>query len=184
MTDTLDTELPAQVRRNIYAFFSEFFGNGRSAELLAFWPDIYGAVFGTEKDPAPLEAGSVLEAAYAKLFYGVGEATVPLSESSYRNEKSLTCQETNRELLRFYAENGSLMPGREYEADTLSCELAFAAKIAGSNEAALQTLLKAHLAPFAGAVEGAVRAAAPASSLLEVLETLNAFLRAELKGEA
>jgi len=34
-------------------------------------------------------------------FDGVGETTVPLSESSYRNEKSLTCQETSRELLRF-----------------------------------------------------------------------------------
>jgi TorA maturation chaperone TorD len=184
MTDTLDSELSAQVRRNIYAFFSEFFGNGRSAGLLAFWPDIYRAATGAEDAPAPLEAGNALEAAYAKLFYGVGETTVPLSESSYRNEKSLTCQETSRELLRFYAENGSLMPGREYEADTLSCELAFAAKLAGNNEAALQTLLKAHLVPFAGAVEGAVRAAAPSSALLDVFTALNAFLDAELKEEA
>jgi len=68
MTDTLDSELSAQVRRNIYAFFSEFFGNGRSAGLLAFWPDIYRAATGAEDAPAPLEASNALEAAYAKLF--------------------------------------------------------------------------------------------------------------------
>ena len=87
-------------RLGCYEFFSHFFGDKRVQPLLDVFPMVEAFVRGenaflsgsnvTEDTLSePPQGGNKLEAEYAKLFYGVGSRTIPLSESVYRSEEGI-----------------------------------------------------------------------------------------------
>ncbi|MCD8338850.1 MAG: molecular chaperone TorD family protein [Burkholderiales bacterium] len=153
------------LRAEVSMFFSDFFGNGRTAELGAKWTRISSIIWilasitGVEESALTirkvpdLELGNALEAEFAKMFYGIGNSTIPLLESSWWNEEQLVCQDANRRATKFYADHGfSMKEGLEWQADHLSVELAFMAKLLGelpdSNEE-LKKFFKTHVKNFA-----------------------------------
>ncbi len=133
----------ALLRAEVAMFFSDFFGNGRTASLAEKWNRIHSIIWILSSmmkvegaDPSPirkipeLKIDNVLEAEYAKMFYGLSETVVPLLESSWWNREQMVCQDANRRAAKFYADHGfGMKEGDEWQADHLSVELAFLAKL-------------------------------------------------------
>ncbi len=108
----------------------------------------------------PPQGGNKLEAEYAKLFYGVGSRTIPLSESVYRSEEGILLPrglERHQRALRKH--NFQPRPEKEMEADSLSMEMAFATVLVmqGKDGKDLLELVEDHLLPVGKAIAKQIR---------------------------
>lgn len=179
-------------RARIAEFFSSFFRGPRTDELLSAFPsveaslgailDALGIPSGEAEEPhPPLVAGTPLEAEFAKLFYGVGDRNVPLSESVWTNEFGLMCQESFAGMRALYARKGfAPAPGASQEADTLPLELAFGAILmrSGDREGERELFL-GHASPLAKSVADAALGKACTSLTKPVFHALKRFAVAE-----
>ncbi|MDO5530596.1 molecular chaperone [Sutterella sp.] len=127
--------------------------------------------------PADLE----LAQAYAKLFLGVGEKTIPLTESVYTSADRLNCQAAQIECRRIYEDAGlELSAGPVVPEDHLGLMLGFLAVLGlrGEEDTARDFLGK-HAAPMMQAVAAAINEKGPeagpyrdAATLLEAAAAL------------
>lgn len=124
----------------------------------------------------PLE----LSRAYARLFLGVGETTIPLCESAWTSPQHLLCQSAQLECRKAYAEAGlGLSGGPAVPEDHLGLMLAFLSVAALRNDAAAGlAFFDAHLAPFSKGLVRAVKGENPGPyvDVVEVLEAAVALL--------
>lgn len=180
-------------RLGCYEFFSHFFGDKRVQPLLdvfpmvtAFVEDENAFLLGSEAPEATSgeapKADNKLESEYAKLFYGVGPRTVPLSESVYRSEEGILCQGAWRSIKELYGKYGfQPSPEKEMEADSLSMEMAFAALLLqqGWDGKDLLELVAGHLLPIGNKIANQIEEATNDETLRNVASTMRTFLSTE-----
>lgn len=180
-------------RLGCYEFFSHFFSDKRVQPLLDVFPMVEAFVRGENAflsgsevsvdslAEAPKE-GNKLESEYAKLFYGVGSRTVPLSESVYRSEEGILCQGAWRSIKELYGKHGfQPAPEKEMEADSLSMEMAFAALLVqqGKEGKDLLELVEGHLLPVGKAVAKQIRESTDNEDLQNIASAMTVFLSTE-----
>lgn len=180
-------------RLGCYEFFSHFFGDKRVQPLLDVFPMVEAFVRGenaflsgsnvTEDTLSePPQGGNKLEAEYAKLFYGVGSRTIPLSESVYRSEEGILCQAAWRDIKELYGKhNFQPRPEKEMEADSLSMEMAFATVLVmqGKDGKDLLELVEDHLLPVGKAIAKQIRESTDNEDLQNIASTMTVFLMTE-----
>ncbi len=116
-------------------------------------------------------SGAVLQA-YARLFLGVGEETISLTESVWTSPLHLTNQAAQIECARVYREAGVEVPETVAE-DHLGAELLFAARLMDEGkEAEARAFWRTHPSRFLSAVIRAVRARGDAKAFLPAVELL------------
>lgn len=180
-------------RLGCYEFFSHFFGDKRIQPLLDVFPMVTAFVqgenaflSGSEVQEETLaeapKADNKLESEYAKLFYGVGPRTIPLSESVYRSEEGILCQGAWRTIKELYGKHGfQPSPEKEMEADSLSMEMAFAALLVqqGKDGKDLLELVGDHLLPIGEKISKQIEEATENETLRDVASAMRIFLSAE-----
>lgn len=131
------------------------------------------------REVTPLE----LAQAYAKLFLGVGEKTIPLCESAWTSPKHLLCQAAQIDCRRAYEAAGlELAGGSVVPEDHIGLMLAFLSVTALRNEAEVGlAFLSNHVATVAECIVRTVReakeGAGPYADIVEVLEAILTLLQ-------
>lgn len=180
-------------RMGCYEFFSHFFSDKRQQALLDFFPMVEAFVRGenaflsggeelTEIATEVPKAGDELERDYARLFYGVGNRTIALSESVYRSEEGILCQGAWRTIKELYGKHGfQPAPEKEMEADSLSMEMGFASLLVQQNKdpADLLELVEGHLLPVGKVIARQIRENTSNETLLQVAAVMTVFLISE-----
>ncbi len=185
-----------EARRANYRFFALFFEGRKTAGLRASWPAVFenirllGEAFGAdEKLPGrpfvPLAADDALEVEFAKVFYGVGDTTVPLVESAYTDEDHLVNRKSAMAARDFYARFGfGLREEDDWRADHISVELQFmdmllAEESGEEGDSAAKEFFEGHLCLFAKQFVNRAAVHADAELLMPVLESFALFVLTE-----
>lgn len=123
-----------------------------------------------------------LAQAYAKLFLGVGEKTIPLCESAWTSAQHLLCQGAELECRRVYEDAGlELAGGSVVPEDHLGLMLGFLAVSALRGDARTGlSFYQTHAAPLLPAIADAIRqrgeAAGPYLDVADLLEGIHQTL--------
>lgn len=193
-----DDALVDLVRSRCYGFLSAVF-LGQIEELQGeAWPQVVASVAELEalagsSSPqsiaVPRDSAEAVATEFARLFYGVGDATVPMAASCYANELRLYCQQPFHDAKAFYARFGiARSEALGLPEDHVAIELAFMQELAyGAAPVELQReFLECHLAPwmprFCLDIEHAARLASIrllAGTLATLVATDRAWLAAE-----
>ncbi len=190
-----EVEALRTARASVYSFFASFFDAARNQTLLDEWPTVE-RIIAIEtallqgEDPVAkqksdkLTAGNLLESDYAKLFYGVGESTISLCESSYSNIHRMVCQEPMRTLAVLYQNHGfRVIEERSREADSLPIEMAFASLLLQNKSSITEQkeLIVDHIYPLALLVANEVNKRTKNKDILAVINGMERFLGLELR---
>lgn len=97
------TPLTNAERALCWRFFSELMRGNFTGQVLSLWPAVSGALL---EQPGEAVTAESLQKLWARLFYGVGEKTVPLSQSSWENTMRLTNQASALSALESYRAAG------------------------------------------------------------------------------
>ena len=177
-----------EVRANVYETLAEFFRGQGTNKLVSVWPQLteftegMEQIAGTAGAPIPVRVPAAIEIEknLARLFYGVGEKTIPLVASAYTNAQHLVGQEDCRTLSAFYAKFG-WSPKEELQvfADSLPVELGFLALLVRQGCARDQIeLIALYLYPLVCTVSAAAKAE-ESGFVGEVLQVLKRLLFAD-----
>ena len=180
-------------RASVYAFFSFFFSNKRTQEVLDTWPVVKKIILleadivqGVDKEitvkESPIKAGSEIEVEFAKLFYGVGQKTISLNESMYRSDSGLFCPSTQNKVNKIYAEAGkSVAKDLDLAADSLPVQMAFVSSQLSEGEDPLKQkdLILNHIVPLGICIANQVINSSGNKDIKNICEGLKLFCENE-----
>lgn len=186
-----DDALVNLARSRCYGFLAAVF-LGRTQELhSAAWPQVvasieaFCAVVGEpppEARPTPEDPPEAVATEFARLFYGIGETTIPMAGSCYANDLRLHCQQPYHDARAFYARHGvARSETLGLPDDHVAIELAFMHELAGT-PAAVDTqreFVERHLAPWIPRFCGEIEKSSRLGSLRLLAQALHKLVEAD-----
>ena len=180
-------------RRFCYGFFAGLFLDCRAPGVAQAWPEVARLVdeleaIARDGEPSatPVPGWPADEAAFgiefARVFYGVGPATVPMAASCYTNDTRLNCQGPFHAAREFYARCGQVpSDGLGLPDDHLAVELAFLHALA-ADPATLpvqREFVAQHLLPWVPAFCAEARSATTTEPLRGIVDALERLVSAD-----